>query len=143
MSLPALAQIDRDQRWDEHRATPPEPMPPTGPWGLPAEADRRDPYNREAYHRMLQFLYAFLYARRSSGRLAEAVGYAHWAAESAPRGSALHVLPLSVRVERYRRGGGRDAVLDLHWVAEDAGRDLKAVLTAPDQVRTPRPDTAG
>ncbi|MFJ5303379.1 hypothetical protein [Streptomyces sp. NPDC088350] len=122
--LLALAQIDRDQRWEEHRATPPEPMLPTGPWGLLAEADRRDPYNREAYHRMLQFLYV----RGSSGRLAEAVGYAHWAAESAPRGSALHVLPLYVRVERYRRGGGRDAALDLHWVAEDASREARRAL---------------
>ncbi|WP_369191265.1 hypothetical protein [Streptomyces sp. R08] len=122
--LLALAQIDRDQRWEEHRAAPPEPMLPTGPWGLLAEADRRDPYNREAHHRMLQFLYT----RGSSGRLAEAVGYAHWAAESAPRGSALHVLPLYVRVERYRRGGGRDAALDLHWVAEDAGREAQRAL---------------
>ena len=122
--LLALAQIDRDQRWDEHRAEPPEPMLPTGPWGLLAEADRRDPFNREAYHRMLQFLYA----RASSGRPTEAVGYAHWAAESAPRGSALHVLPLYVRVERYRRGGGQDAALDLHWVAEDAGREARGAL---------------
>lgn len=122
--LLALAQIDRDQRWEEHRAAPPDPMLPTGPWGLLAEADRRDPFNREAHHRMLQFLYA----RASSGRPTEAVGYAHWAAESAPRGSALHVLPLYVRVERYRRGGGQDAALDLHWVAEDAGREAHRAL---------------
>lgn len=124
--LLALAQIDREQRWDEHRAAPPEPMLPVGPWGLLAEADKRDPHNREAHHRMLQFLYA----RGSSGRLAEAVGYAHWAADSAPRGSALHVLPLYVRVERYRRVGGRDAALDLHWVAEDAGREARQAFHA-------------
>ncbi|MET7685442.1 hypothetical protein [Streptomyces sp. NPDC005423] len=124
--LLALAQIDRDQRWDEHRAAPPEPTLPPGPWGLLAEAGKRDPYNREAHHRMLQFLYA----RGSSGRLAEAVGYAHWAAGSAPRGSALHMLPLYVRVERYRRVGGRDAALDLHWVAEDAGREAQQAFHA-------------
>lgn len=56
------------------------------------------------------------------------MGYAQWAAESAPQGSALHVLPLYVRVERYRRGGGQDAALDLHWVAEDAGREARRAL---------------
>jgi hypothetical protein len=124
--LLALAQIDREQRWDEHRVAPPEPMLPPGPWGLLAEADKRDPHNREAHHRMLQFLYG----RGSSGRLAEAVGYAHWAADSAPQGSALHVLPLYVRVERYRRVGGHDAALDLHWVAEDASREARQALHA-------------
>ncbi|WP_328500304.1 hypothetical protein OG828_05730 [Streptomyces sp. NBC_00457] len=119
--LLALAQLDRDRRWSEHRCGPPEPMLPPGPWGLLAEADKRDPYNREAHHRMLQFLYG----RGAGGRLAEASGYAHWAADSAPPGSALHVLPLYVRVERYRRSGGRDAALDLHWVAEDATREAR------------------
>jgi hypothetical protein len=117
--LLALAQLDHRLLWEEHRVEPPGPMLPPGPWGLLAEAGKRDPYNREAHHRMLQFLYA----RASSGRLAEAVGYAHWAAGSAPPGSALHVLPLYVRVERYRRGGGHSAALDLHWVAEDAVRE--------------------
>ncbi|MEV5310982.1 hypothetical protein [Streptomyces sp. NPDC052610] len=117
--LLALARLDEDQRWPEHRVAPSEPMLPPGPWGLLAEADKRDPYNREAHHRMLQFLYD----RSASGRLAEAAGFAHWAADAAPPGSALHLLPLYVRVERYRRGGGRDAALDLHWVAEDASRE--------------------
>ncbi|RZB14631.1 hypothetical protein StrepF001_37250 [Streptomyces sp. F001] len=119
--LLALARLDREQRWDEHRVAPPEPMLPPGPWGLLAQAHKRDPYNREAHHRMVQFLYA----RSASGRLAEAVGFAHWAADGAPPGSALHVLPLYVRVERYRRAGGRDAALDLHWVAEDATREAR------------------
>jgi hypothetical protein len=119
--LLALARLDEDQRWTEHRVAPPEPMLPPGPWGLLAEADKRDPYNREAHHRMLQFLYG----RSASGRLAEAAGFAHWAADAAPPGSPLHLLPLYVRVERYRRGGGREAALDLHWVAEDACREAR------------------
>ncbi|MEU9479973.1 hypothetical protein [Streptomyces sp. NPDC048191] len=122
--LLALAQLDPEQRWEEHRVPAPEPMLPPGPWGLLAEAARRDPYNREAHHRMLQFLYA----RSGSGRLAEAAGYAQWAARQAPAGSALHVLPLYVRVERYRRDSGHDAALDLHWVAEDAAREARHAL---------------
>ncbi|WP_217145867.1 hypothetical protein [Streptomyces sp. AC627_RSS907] len=119
--LLALARLDGEQSWEEHRVAPPEPMLPPGPWGLLAEAGKRDPYNREAHHRMLQFLYP----RGDSGRLARAAGFAQWAAGSAPPGSALHVLPLYVRVERYRRSGGRDAALDLHWVAEDATREAR------------------
>ncbi|MGW0335652.1 hypothetical protein ACWD0J_27930 [Streptomyces sp. NPDC003011] len=117
--LLALAQLDRRQLWEEHRVAPPEPMLPRGPWGLLAEADKRDPYNREAHHRVLQFLYA----QAASDRLAEAVGYAHSVAGSAPPGSALHLLPLYVQVERYRRGTGRAAALDLYWVADDATRE--------------------
>ncbi|MGW0769024.1 hypothetical protein [Streptomyces sp. NPDC002676] len=122
--LLALSQLDAEQRWEEHRTAAPEPLLPSGPWGLLAEADKRDPYNREAHHRMLQFLYA----RSGSGRLAEAAGYAHWAADRAPRGSALHLLPLYVRVERYRRGSGHDAALDLSWVAEEATREADQAL---------------
>ncbi|MFJ4782174.1 hypothetical protein [Streptomyces sp. NPDC088794] len=122
--LLALAPLDREQLRPEHRVAPPEAMLPPGPWGLLAEAGKRDPYNREAYHRMLQFLYA----RGPAGRLAEATGFAQWAADTAPPGSALHVLPLYVRVERYRRTGARDAALDLHWVAEDAGRETRQAL---------------
>jgi hypothetical protein len=122
--LLALAQLDPQQQWEEHRVPAPEPLLPPGPWGLLAEAGKRDPYNREAHHRMLQFLYV----RGGSGRLAEAAGYAQWAAAQAPPGSALHVLPLYVRVERYRRASGHDAALDLHWVAEDAAREAGRAL---------------
>ncbi|MEV2213305.1 hypothetical protein AB0H86_17935 [Streptomyces sp. NPDC050997] len=117
--LLALAQLDRRQLWEEHRVAPPEPMLPPGPWGLLAEAEKRDPGNREAHHRVLQFLYA----HAASDRLPEAAGHAHRVAATAPPGSALHVLPLYVRVERYRRGSGRSAALDLHWVADEATRE--------------------
>ncbi|MGW2486321.1 hypothetical protein ACWCV9_03750 [Streptomyces sp. NPDC001606] len=119
--LLALAQLDPEQRWEEHRAAPPAPLLPPGPWGLLAEAHARDPYNREAHHRMLQFLYA----RGGSDRLTEAAGYAQWAAAEAPPGSAVLLLPLYVRVERYRRASGYDAALDLHWVADDATREAR------------------
>ncbi|MFE6061361.1 hypothetical protein [Streptomyces sp. NPDC056431] len=123
VGLIALAALDGRQCMEEHRLAPPAPMLPPGPWGLLAEAEKRDPHNREAHHRMLQFVYA-----RRPGPLSEAVNYAHWAASSAPVGSALHVLPLYVRVERYRRERGHERALDLHWVAEDAVREAQRAL---------------
>ncbi|KQX49871.1 MULTISPECIES: hypothetical protein [unclassified Streptomyces] len=123
VGLIALAALDGRQRMAEHRLTPPAPMLPPGPWGLLAEAEKRDPHNREAHHRMLQFVYA-----RRPGPLSEAVNYSHWAASSAPVGSALHALPLYVRVERYRRERGQERALDLHWVGEDAVRDARRAL---------------
>ncbi|MEU3255741.1 hypothetical protein [Streptomyces sp. NPDC006997] len=50
--LLALAQIDTRQLRQEHRVDAGEPMLPSGPWGLLYEVNRRDPYNREAYHRV-------------------------------------------------------------------------------------------
>ncbi|MFJ7625127.1 hypothetical protein ACIQZN_01395 [Streptomyces sp. NPDC097595] len=122
--LLALSQLDDGQRLAEHRLPPPGPMLFPGPWGLLAEADRRDPHNREAYHRMLQFVYA----RRAGGALVEAVNFVQWASSTAPEGSALHVLPLYVRVERYRREHDHDKALDLHWVTEDAEREALRAL---------------
>ncbi|MGW1818555.1 hypothetical protein ACWCQM_33930 [Streptomyces sp. NPDC002125] len=122
--LLALSQLDEGQRLEEHRLLPPGPMLFPGPWGLLAEADKRDPFNREAYHRMLQFVYA----RQTGGTLSEAVNFVQWAASSAPGGSPLHVLPLYVRVERYRREHGNERALDLHWVTEDGERDARRAL---------------
>ncbi|MEU6485797.1 hypothetical protein [Streptomyces sp. NPDC046887] len=126
--LLALSVLDEDQAMAEHRVRPPGPMLPPGPWGLLAEADKRDAYNREAYHRMLQFLHAR--RRGSRGSLSEAVNFVQWAAGSAPAGSPLHALPLYTRVERYRRERGQERALDLHWVAEDAARDAERALFA-------------
>jgi hypothetical protein len=122
--LLALSQLDEEQLLNEHRMAPPGPMLFTGPWSLLAQADKRDPYNREAYHRMLQFVYA----RRAGGHLSEAVNFVQWAASLAPDGSSLHVLPLYVRVERYRRKKGNEKALDLHWVTDDAARDAQRAL---------------
>ncbi|MEU9624769.1 MULTISPECIES: hypothetical protein [unclassified Streptomyces] len=122
--LLALSQLDEHQQLEEHRLHPPGPMLFPGPWGLLAEADKRDPCNREAYHRMLQFVYA----RKAGGTLSEAFNFVQWASSSAPDGSALHALPLYVRVERYRRERGHEKALDLHWVTEDAERDAARAL---------------
>ncbi|WP_431046292.1 hypothetical protein ACQUSR_31075 [Streptomyces sp. P1-3] len=122
--LLALAQLDHRQQLAEHRLRPPEPMLFPGPWGLLGEAHRRDPFNREAYHRMLQFVYA----RRDGGPLAEAVNYAQWVASCAPVGSALQAVPLYVHVERFREGHGYKRALDLHWTTEEAVRDARQAL---------------
>ncbi|MFE0174594.1 hypothetical protein ACFWZ2_19935 [Streptomyces sp. NPDC059002] len=122
--LLALARLDEGQRWDEHRVAPPEPMLFPGPWHLLAEADKRDPGNREAYHRMLQFVYG----RRPGGPLTEAYNFVQWASAGAPAGSSLHLLPLYVHVERYRREGGGERALDLHWISEDATRGALRAL---------------
>ncbi|MFJ4013693.1 hypothetical protein [Streptomyces sp. NPDC090026] len=122
--LLALSRLDERQQLDEHRAAPPGPMLFPGPWGLLAQVDRRDPHNREAYQRMLQFAYG----RRASPRLSEAVDFSQWASTSAPAGSPLKVMPLQVRVERYRRVNGQERALDLHWVTEDAVRDARRAL---------------
>ncbi|SFY49400.1 hypothetical protein STEPF1_02637 [Streptomyces sp. F-1] len=59
-------------------------------------------------------------------RLDEASGYARWAAGQAPTGSALHLLPLYVRVERHRRLGERQA----RWTTETAAREARTALTS-------------
>ncbi|MEU0854304.1 hypothetical protein ACFYMX_14805 [Streptomyces griseofuscus] len=130
--LLALAQLDPEQRWAEHRADPPEPHLVPGPWGLLAEAAERDPFNREAHHRMLQFLYARggggdrtgAPADDDSNRLTDAAGYARWAAAGAPPGSALHLLPLYVRVERHRRARRPDT----HWATDAAVEEARSAL---------------
>ncbi|MBB5935512.1 hypothetical protein [Streptomyces zagrosensis] len=116
--LVALAQLDERQQLAEHQMRPPEPMLFPGPWGLLTEAHRRDPYNREAYHRMLQFVHA----RSGGGLLSEAVNFARWASSRAPAGPAVHVLPLYVHVERYRAERGHQQALDLHWTSDEALR---------------------
>lgn len=123
--LLALAQLDDKQRLEEHRQVPPGPMLFPGPWGLLAEAHKRDPFNREAYHRMLQFVYS---RKSGNGHLSEAVNFVLWAASAAPVGSAILALPLYVRVERYRRDNGHERALDLHWVTDDATREAVVAL---------------
>jgi len=104
--LLAQAQTDVDRTMEAHRQLPPERMLPPGPWGLLARARERDLYNREAHHRMLQFLLA----APSRGVLA-GVNFAHWVRDQVPADShsALLVLPLYAHAEyhRERRTQGR------------------------------------
>jgi hypothetical protein len=114
--LLALAQADERQQRPEHYLPAPEPMLSPGPWGLLGEADHRDPFNREAFHRMLRFSLA-----RAAGSPGEAVDFARYVGSVAPEGSPLLVLPLYAYVERYRemRDSGRlSPLLRGQWAAD-------------------------
>ncbi|WP_405933663.1 hypothetical protein [Streptomyces sp. NBC_00827] len=93
----ALAQTDTDETSPRSRLNwewPRDAMLPPGPWQLLDWVHRRDPYNREAYHRMLGVFHA-----RGRGGL----DFAQWVASFAPDGSPLKALPLYAYVESYRR----------------------------------------
>ncbi|WUH92649.1 hypothetical protein OG900_22755 [Streptomyces sp. NBC_00433] len=126
--LLALAQVDPRQLEPEHRMPAPEEMLPPGPWRLLAEVQRRDPYNREAHHRALQFL---LNAR--SGGSAPALNFAHWVGGWVPleSASALLVLPLYAYAQHYRdkRERGRyDAIGRAQWTREPLINDVQRAL---------------
>jgi hypothetical protein len=110
VGLLALAQLDVRQTRPEHRMPPPEQLLPDGPWGLMREVYNRDPYNREAWHRMYQVMQA---------RGANPVDYVRWVASWAPKGSALLALPLYAHVEAYRarREDGAEGGLLAYWIS--------------------------
>jgi len=120
----ALAVIDEGQQEAEHRVRTPDPMLPPGPWGLLQRAHHLDPYNREAYHRMLQYWLS----GAGTGTVATAEGYARWALSWAeqPAGAALLMLPVYVRLERWLRQP-RDS-LDMHWLNPYAIQDATTAL---------------
>jgi hypothetical protein len=124
--LLALAQTDRRQALAEHRVAGPDLMLPTGPWGLLAEVHHRDPYNREAYHRMLKVL-----MERAGGTLGDSVDFLRWVVTWAPAGSALLVLPLYAYAEHFRcqrDGGSLDPLMRRQWTREHIARDVDRAL---------------
>ncbi|MFJ3229049.1 hypothetical protein ACIPJS_37655 [Streptomyces sp. NPDC086783] len=95
--LLSLAQLDLDPRrspFPEHWAHAHDPLLPAAPWGLLHEVERRDPGNREAYHRMLTVFHTRGYC---------AIDFAHVAAAKAHHGSPLLMLPLYAYAELYRQ----------------------------------------
>lgn len=113
--LVALAQIDIRQLRHEHRVMPAEPMLPSGPWGLLYEVNQRDPYNREAYHRVLQFMLALDEPRAAS--LASLFDFGRWVASQRPIGSPLLLLPAYAQVEQRRRSRA-DPLWRRQWAQE-------------------------
>lgn len=105
LALAAVDVADVQQRHRDHRMAPPEDLLPYGPWGLLEAVRHRDPYNREAWHRMLQALQSY----GESGS-----NYVRWASSWAPAGSALLVLPLYTFADIYRQRSQPA----LYWVSE-------------------------
>ncbi|MFJ9420025.1 hypothetical protein ACIRPT_38605 [Streptomyces sp. NPDC101227] len=64
-------------------------------WG---EVSARDPYNREAHHEVLTYLF-----QRNHGRAGEMFQWAQDRAETAPRGLPIAVLPLVALAESHRQ----------------------------------------
>ncbi|WP_435212014.1 hypothetical protein [Streptomyces sp. bgisy034] len=115
--LLALAQIDTRQLLPEHRLEHSEPMLPHGPWGLLDQVTRRDPYNREAYHRVLQFLLARDVQLAPS--LAAVVDFGRWVVSQRPVGSPLLLVPAYVQVEQRRRSRA-DLLWRQQWARESS-----------------------
>ncbi|WP_416970602.1 hypothetical protein [Streptomyces sp. 4F14] len=99
--LLALAQVDTRQQYYEHRVPAPELMLPSGPWGILDQVDRRDPYNREAYHRIVQFLLARNALPTASQAAVFDLGRS--VVSQQPLGSPLLLLPAYALVEQRRR----------------------------------------
>ncbi|MFE6364088.1 hypothetical protein ACFVP3_29355 [Streptomyces sp. NPDC057806] len=113
--LVALAQIDTRQLRQEHRMRPNEPMLPSGPWGLLYEVNQRDPYNREAYHRVLQFLLALEGPWGASW--AAVFDFGRSVASQRPVGSPLLLLPAYAQIEQ-RRQSRADPLWRRSWAQE-------------------------
>jgi len=129
--LLTLAQLDDRQERPEHRERAREPMLPPGPWGLLYRVGERDRYNREAHHRMLQFLHAR--AAGGLGSQAPAIDFVRWVSSWAPVGSPLLALPLYAYVEQYRRQidtahGGAGSGLRQQWAHEPIILDTRSAL---------------
>ncbi|MFC4463973.1 hypothetical protein ACFPH6_05245 [Streptomyces xiangluensis] len=121
--LLALAQVDAVQPWrrrPEHWMPPWEPLLPYGPWGLLYEAHRRDPYNREAWHRMLQALTEY-------GE--NATDFVRWVATWAPQGSPLAVLPLHVYARVYQQRREEGVLTALYWTTDPVSHYTRRALT--------------
>ncbi|MFF7091749.1 hypothetical protein ACFY9A_05035 [Streptomyces rubradiris] len=115
--LVALAQIDTRQLRQEHRMRPDEPMLPSGPWGLLYEVNQRDPYNREAYHRVLQFMLALEGPWGTS--LAAVFDFGRSVASQRPVGSPLLLLPAYAQIKQ-RRQSRADPLWRRQWAQESA-----------------------
>lgn len=121
----ALAQVDVRRRWEEHRQPPPDPMLPSGPWGLLHQVWLRHPCNREGFHRVLQWLCS------PAGSHQRAFDYTLWVTSWAPAGTALQVMPLYAYAEHYRyrrQRGHADPLMHRQWAREDIRPHVRKAL---------------
>jgi hypothetical protein len=95
------------------------------------EVRKRAPYHRDCYHLMLECLIAV--RPRTAGRenvITDAFRFADWAAESAPIGSPLAVLPIAAHAAQFAllSGDPDSAGLHLHWVSMRANWSVDQAL---------------
>ncbi|MFE7032457.1 hypothetical protein ACFU9Y_19285 [Streptomyces sp. NPDC057621] len=114
--LLALAQFDADPRYRQNQHDHWAPGADNlleGPWPLFWAVRQRDPENREAYQRLLQFFYA-----RGEG----AHNVALWLATSAGECSNLHMVPLHAFAEDYRQRRRRGSSDFTYWTSQHIQR---------------------
>lgn len=95
------------------------------------EVRKRAPYNRDGYHAMVDCLIAV--RPRTTGRenvITDAFRFADWAAESAPAGSPLAVLPLVAHSAQFAllAEDASNIGLHLHWVSMRANWSIDQAL---------------
>lgn len=95
--LPWIALLHLAPAAPELTPGPPE-LAVNGPWRMMGELWRRDPWNREAHHRLLAAV-----GPKSGGPVSAVSTVAHWIASQAPAGSALSVLQLVAFIEAFRQ----------------------------------------
>ena len=96
----------------------PEGVMAEGPWDLLGEARARDPYNREAHHRMLACFFA-----RHGGSHDAMWEAARWVSLNSPSDCALQILPLTAYIEHYRAlrdDPARGPFADRQWTDQHA-----------------------
>jgi hypothetical protein len=95
--LPWVAMLHLAPASPNNVPGPPE-LSIDGPWQIMGELWRRDPWNREAHHRLLAAV-----GPKSGGSVSAVSGIAHWIASQAPSGSALLGLQLVAFIEAFRQ----------------------------------------
>jgi hypothetical protein len=95
--LPWVALLHLAPAAPENVPGPPE-LAINGPWRTMNQLWRRDPWNREAHHRLLTAV-----GPKSGGTVSAVSGVAYWITSQAPSGSALCVLQLVAFTEAFRQ----------------------------------------
>lgn len=111
----ALLSLARLMHWSD--PGPDELGDRSGPWPVLAQVQARDPWNREAYHRLLECFYA-----RHGGSHSAMWDVTGWITRRVPSESELRVLELVARSEHVasRRAGQPLPVADPEWTRCEA-----------------------
>lgn len=104
-------------------------LPIDGPWRTMNQLWRRDPWNREAHHRLLAAV-----GPKGGGSVASVSAVAHWIAGQAPAGSALLVLRLVAFIEAFRQQLERDSLNKIllkyrNWSTAYAEQEIERCYT--------------